>query len=192
MAAGKYKKWLEPENKTLMRGWAMSGLSDEQIAGNMGISRSTLNEWKKKYPDISDTLKKGKEVADYEVENALFIRACGIKETQKKAVKVRTVTYKDGKRVKETEDIKMVDEEIYIAPDTTAAIFWLKCRQPDKWNDKILQQLEDMQQTENGVIELPQVEFVQEDIPEELSGETGETVEQDTAGTTGTGRGAQT
>lgn len=189
MAAGKYKKWLEPENKTLMRGWAMSGLSDEQIAKNMDISRSTLNEWRKKYPDISDTLKKGKDVADYEVENALFIRACGIKETQKKAIKVRTVTYKDGKRVKETEDIKMVDEEIYIAPDTTAAIFWLKCRQPDRWNDKILQQLVDMKDTEDGVIELPQVVFAPEDIPEKLA------EEQDNAGTTDTtdsGRGVQT
>ena len=38
----------------------------------MNISRSTLNEWKKKYSDISDTLKKGKEIVDYEVENALL------------------------------------------------------------------------------------------------------------------------
>ena len=43
-----------------------------QIASNMNISRSTLNEWKKKYSDISDTLKKGKEIVDYEVENALL------------------------------------------------------------------------------------------------------------------------
>ena len=41
----------------------------------MGISRSTLNEWKKKYPDISDTIKKGKEIIDYEVENALLQQA---------------------------------------------------------------------------------------------------------------------
>ena len=37
-----------------------------------GVSRSTLHDWKKKYPDISDTLKKGKEVVDYQVENALL------------------------------------------------------------------------------------------------------------------------
>lgn len=50
-------------------------MTDEQIAHNMGISRSTLNEWKKKHLDISDTIKKGKEIIDYEVENALLQQA---------------------------------------------------------------------------------------------------------------------
>nr|WP_278186305.1 terminase small subunit [Lactococcus garvieae] len=55
-----------------IEGWARDGLSEEQIAHNMGISRKTLSEWKNKYSDISDTLKRGKEVVDYEVENALL------------------------------------------------------------------------------------------------------------------------
>lgn len=72
MAKGKYKEWLEPDGLLLISAWARDGLTDEQIADNMGVSRSTLNEWKKKYPDISDTLKRGKEVVDIEVENALY------------------------------------------------------------------------------------------------------------------------
>lgn len=75
MAKGKYEKWLEPDGLTLLEGWARDGLTDEQIAKNMGISRSTLNKWKNDYSDISDTLKKGKDVVDYEVENALLKRA---------------------------------------------------------------------------------------------------------------------
>lgn len=55
-----------------LESWARDGLTDEQIAANIGISRSTLNEWKKKYSDISDTLKRGKEVVDIQVENALL------------------------------------------------------------------------------------------------------------------------
>ncbi len=98
MAKGKYQKWLEPENLILLDGWARDGLTDDQIAKNMGISRDTLHEWKKKYSDISDTLKKGKEVVDYEVENALLQSAL------------------DG--------------------NTTAQIFWLKNRRPDKWREK--------------------------------------------------------
>lgn len=69
---GKYKYWISKEGLLLLEGWARDGLSDVQIASNMNISRSTLNEWKKKYSDISDTLKKGKEIVDYEVENALL------------------------------------------------------------------------------------------------------------------------
>ena len=72
MATGKYKDWLDPDKLTLLQGWARDGLTDEQIAHNIGITPSTLYEWKKKYADISETLKKGKEVVDYEVENALL------------------------------------------------------------------------------------------------------------------------
>lgn len=75
MAKGKYQKWLEPENLLLIEGWARDGLTDEDIAANMGISRSTLNNWKNKYSDISDTLKKGKDVVDRQVENALLKEA---------------------------------------------------------------------------------------------------------------------
>ena len=71
IAKGKYKKWLEKDNLTLLQGWARDGLTEEQIASNIGISRSTLNEWKERFPDISDTLKKGKDVVDFEIENAL-------------------------------------------------------------------------------------------------------------------------
>lgn len=57
---------------TLLEGWARDGLTDEQIAHNAGITAATLYEWKKKYPEISEALKKGKEVVDFEVENALL------------------------------------------------------------------------------------------------------------------------
>ena len=43
-----------------LEAWARDGLTEEQIAHNMGISRKTLYEWKSKYSDICDTLKKGK------------------------------------------------------------------------------------------------------------------------------------
>ena len=75
MARGKYQEWLEPEGLLKIEGWARDGLTEEQIAHNMGISRETLNQWKKQFSDISDTLKRGKEVVDYMVENALFKNA---------------------------------------------------------------------------------------------------------------------
>lgn len=98
MAKGKYEKWLKEENLLLLEGWARDGLTDEQIAKNIGITVSTFYEWKKKYSEISESLKKGKEVVDYEVENALLSSALG--------------------------------------GNTTAQIFWLKNRRPDKWRDK--------------------------------------------------------
>lgn len=131
MAKGKYQKWLEPENLILLQGWARNGLTDEQIAKNMGISRSTLAEWKKKYSDISDTLKKGKDVVDIEVENALLKKALGY--SYKETTKELSVDKQTG------ESKLVVTKEVtkHIAPDTTAGIFWLKNRRPDEWRDRV-------------------------------------------------------
>lgn len=68
----KYQEWLENDKLTLLEGWARDGLTEEQIAHNMGIAYSTLREWKKNHPAILAAIKKGKEVVDYEVENALL------------------------------------------------------------------------------------------------------------------------
>lgn len=68
----KINDWLEKDKLILLEGWARDGLTDEQIAKNIGISRASLYEWKKKEVDIFDALKKGKEVVDFEVENALL------------------------------------------------------------------------------------------------------------------------
>ena len=75
MAKGKYEYWLTDYGLVLLQGWACDGLTDEQIAQNIGITQSTLYAWKKSYSEISEALKKGKEVADYAVENALFKKA---------------------------------------------------------------------------------------------------------------------
>ena len=72
MARGKFEYWLTEDGLTLLEGWARDGLTDEQIAHNVGITATTLYEWKKRFPEISEALKKGKEVVDFQVENALL------------------------------------------------------------------------------------------------------------------------
>ena len=102
----------------------------------MGVSYSTLKEWINTYSAISASLKKGKAPVDIEVENALLKRATGYTVTVKKPVKVKTKRQLKDKGTIEEEHIEFVEEEIYIAPDTTAQIYWLKNRRPDKWRDK--------------------------------------------------------
>lgn len=84
MAKGKYEYWLSTEGLLKLESWARDGLTDEQIAQNIGIKRQTLYDWKNKYPDISDSLKRGKEVVDIQVENALLKRALGYTYTEVK------------------------------------------------------------------------------------------------------------
>lgn len=138
VAKGKFEYWLTPDGLMLLEAWARNGLSQEQIAKNMGISRSTLIEWIKRFPVISDTLRaRAKDLADIEVENAMRKKAMGYTATVKKAIKVKHVDYDEkGHRIREYETVQLVDEEVYIPADTQAGVFWLKNRRPDEWRDK--------------------------------------------------------
>lgn len=127
---GLYKEWLEPDNLIRLEGWARNGLTDEQIAHNIGITTTTLYDWKKKYPQFAEAVKRGKEVVDIMVENALLKSALGYSYDE--VVKERIFDY-------ETETSKVVEVKRTtkeVAPNPTSLIFWLKNRQPEKWRDK--------------------------------------------------------
>lgn len=126
---GKYHEWLTDEGLIKIEGWARDGLTDEQIAHNMGIHPSTLYDWKKKYSEISESLKRGKEVVDRQVENALLKRALGYEYYE---VTYETVEEDDGMTVERVTKRVLKHER----PDTTAQIFWLKNRKPIEWRDK--------------------------------------------------------
>lgn len=108
--------------------WASSGLTDADIAFNMGIAYSTFREWVKKYSKLSAVLKLNKDVADDNVERSLYQRAIGWDYVEE----VR-------ERVLENGEYKMVltrETKKQVLPDTTAAIFWLKNRRPEAWREK--------------------------------------------------------
>lgn len=130
----KYDEWATKENLTLLKGWARDGLSNEQIAHNIGINPDTLYTWKKTKTEFAEALKKNKQVADYEVENALYKKCIGYKEVIQE-VKID----KDGKKT------PVLAKEIYIAPDINAIKFWLVNRQRDKWKEKVEEQADDTQ-----------------------------------------------
>lgn len=130
MAKGKYQQWLEPDNLTLLKGFARNGYTDEDIAQKMGISAVTLYEWKKRFPQIAKALKKGKDVIDDEIEETLIKSAMGYSFDE--------VTKEP--RQNETGEVELVVTKIvrkHQPPNVTALIFWLKNRRRDSWRDKI-------------------------------------------------------
>jgi hypothetical protein len=104
---------------------ALRGLTDVQMAEELDIVESTFHLWKKEHPEFSESLKRGKEEPDQKVEDSLFQRATGYSHD---AVKILMPAGAP-------EPIYAPYVEHY-APDTTAAIFWLKNRRPDRWRDK--------------------------------------------------------
>ncbi len=123
-----YKDWITEEGLIKIEGWARDGLINEQIANEIGIHPSTLYDWQKKYPEIAEALKRGKDVIDRQVENALLKRALGYEYEEVKQIIEKDDKGKDRKRIEKTTK--------QVIPDTTAQIFWLKNRKPETWRDK--------------------------------------------------------
>lgn len=120
MAKQRVKDWLKQENLMKVQGWARDGKTEEQIAELMGISKRTLYNWKKKEMPLLQALKVGKDVADRQVENALFKSALGY----------------DYEEDTVTNDGRVVKIKKHKPANTTAQIFWLKNRKPEQWRDK--------------------------------------------------------
>lgn len=126
MAKSKYETHVLPKLDQIEE-WAKNGLIDTQIAKNLGISKDSFYKYKNAYIAFSDALKRGKEIIDLEVENALLKRALGYKyeEITKEPVKNNPT---------QLQITKQVTKEVL--PDVTAQIFWLKNRRPEDWRDK--------------------------------------------------------
>lgn len=137
MAKSKADEWLNQDKLTLLEAWARDGLSDEQIANNMGISVASLYNYKNKYLEIFEALKKGKEVVDVEVENALLKSAKGFWYDEEVVSTRKEVIYENGKRVKEISEPIKITLSKYKPSETAAAIFWLKNRRAKQWKDKV-------------------------------------------------------
>lgn len=124
IAKGKFHIWLQEDNLIRIESWARMGLTDEQIAKNMGVNKTTLYDWTKKFPDISNSIKKGKAPIDFEVENALFKRAIGYEYEEVETI-IEEIDGKQRKRIKKIKKVAL--------PETSAMIFWLKNRKPEQW-----------------------------------------------------------
>lgn len=121
----KYKKELVGQVYDL----AKLGATEAAIANFFKIGLSTFEDWKRKYEDFNNALKRGKEISDSEVQQSLRKRALGYEYTE---VKTEGVVTEGGKVVgkKVTRTVKQV------APDTAAAFIWLKNRQSKHWKDR--------------------------------------------------------
>ena len=123
------KEWLTKDGLLLLESYARDGLTDKQIAEvKLGISERTFTTWKEKHPAIVSALKKGKAPVDVQVENMLLRSAMGFTKTVQEPMKLRQ---RGG-----TEIVEYVNREIYVPPNITAQIFWLKNRKPEYWRDK--------------------------------------------------------
>ena len=154
MALEKYKDWLEPKSLELLTAWAREGLDFSQIAKNVGVSESTLREWRKNHPAIAAAIKHGRAHAIAEVENALHKRALGYTVELKKAIKVKVIDYDPStqRKIREREEIAIGVDEMHVPADTTAQIFYLTNRKPEEWKRNRPEVINDGEDENTGVL----------------------------------------
>jgi len=128
----KYKEEFAEQAKKL----CLLGATDAKLADFFDVNVDTIQEWKKTHAEFSDSIKRGKYYADSEIAQSLYDRAKGCVVTIQQAIKLTTKTPDANGKISQTEEIQIVDLDMEQPPDTTAAIFWLKNRQPAEWRDK--------------------------------------------------------
>lgn len=116
----KYK----PEYADKVYKLCLLGLTDNGLAAALDVDVATVNNWKKEHPEFFESIKKGKEIADAHIADKLYNRASGYSHAEDK------IFVHDGQPV-------IVPTIKHYPPDTAAAIFWLKNRQPQLWRDKV-------------------------------------------------------
>jgi hypothetical protein len=126
---GNSAEWMTDDGLVLVQGWARDGLTDEQIAKNIGIAVRTYYEWQERFPQFRQAIKKGKAPVDVQVENALLKRALGY-EYEETITEIEEV--EEGRQKKHIRRIKK-----HMPPDVGAIVFWLKNRKPGRWRDKV-------------------------------------------------------
>ncbi len=98
------------------------GATNEILAEQFEVSRSTIDRWIAAIPDFRHAVQQGREAADGAVVSALFARATGMER------KMTRVFCHNGQPI-------TVDYMVELPPDVRACMFWLRNRQPRQWRE---------------------------------------------------------
>jgi len=139
VGAGRPTDYKEEYNDQVYK-LCLLGAIDREIANFFDISESTLNLWKKEHTEFSESITRGKKIADMEVAQSLYDTTKDRQVVKQQAFKTKSISYQDGKRI-EHEEIQIVDVLDVIPADFRSIQFWLKNRRgkPEhgqRWADK--------------------------------------------------------
>lgn len=125
--AGEAKLWVSGSNLDKICEWVANGLSDKQVANNIGIAESTLYDWKKKYPTFATALSEAKTKPKLELENAMYKLATGqmyIEET-------KTTLDPQGQRVTKIDKVRK-----QLPPNAQVQMFLARAWMPEKYREE--------------------------------------------------------
>ncbi len=165
MAKSRFDKWCDRYGLEYVRRLAEDGIPDEDIAIRSGLTVNMFRRWLKLYPEFSAAIELGRSGSDFAVVQSLYKKATGYSVKLNKTVKLKRVEYDPttGKKLREYEELALAQDESYVPPDLRAETFWLKNRQPDRWQERAEREGEIGEG--GGVVEIPQADMI-DDMPQ--------------------------
>ncbi len=147
MAKSKYETNVAPYLDRIKL-WVAKGATNTEVAEKLGITRESLNQYRRKYADVADALEIPRGAVDDEVEAALYKRCKGY--DYEEVTKWQTIG-PGGKIIwLEKRTTK------HLPPDPSSIQFWLTNRRKPEWKrmpDTVTEEAGD----ERGVILMPEV-----------------------------------
>lgn len=119
---------LSQEGLLLVQCLSREGATLQEIADKFGVSLQAFWGWRKKNPELDNACRKGKELVNYEVENALLKAALGYRYTTVKTI------IEIPKGSKELVKTKIEKTETEVQPSVTACLAWLNNRASNRWH----------------------------------------------------------
>ncbi len=135
---GAKSKYDEKRHPRLIKSYARKGLTNEEISKKFRIHRSTLNEWLKLYPELSDAHAEGRDYAIAVIEESTFKAATGYEIEEKKLIgKPETVRDDDGREREVIKTVRVEQTKRHIPPNQGAAKILLNAWAPDVYKDRM-------------------------------------------------------
>lgn len=129
MSNTKYGKWRTAQGLQELTAMAEAGMSDREMAKNMGVSQATFRGWMKRWEDMGRAVETGRAGAEKKVEHALLKRALGYTYME--------ITYERAEDKDGNSDMVVKRQvEKQVVPDLSAIMIWLKNNNPEKWDEK--------------------------------------------------------
>lgn len=134
----KSAEWLTEEALLKIKGWCRAGLNDKELCNehHMNIDAATFYRWLKKFPELAEAIKEGRAPVEVQAEDTFFSEKLQGRYVEEEITEITRTD--DGREVKHIRKTKRWKDA-----DTTALIFFLKCRLKERYNDKMSISLDD-------------------------------------------------
>ncbi len=136
--AGRPSLYNPDRHPRLALSYARKGMTNEEIAKKFKITRETLYQWQKKYPELSDALSRGRDLAVVEIEESMFKLAKGYEVEETKIIGTPEKDEAGNERIR---PIRIEKTKKHIPPREGAAKLLLNAWAPDSYVDKVQQEV---------------------------------------------------